>query len=65
VSIEGFGRPISVTCSIGIASSDMLGVWGDQLITRADQAVYEAKRGGRNRVQVAEQRSVHPAQATA
>jgi diguanylate cyclase (GGDEF)-like protein len=54
VSVEGFGEPIRVTCSIGIASSDMLGVWGDQLITRADQAVYQAKRSGRNRVQVAE-----------
>jgi diguanylate cyclase (GGDEF)-like protein len=65
VSIEGFGRPISVTCSIGIASSDMLGVWGDQLITRADQAVYQAKRSGRNRVQVAELPSVHQVQVTA
>jgi len=54
VTIDGFGKPIQVTCSIGVASSDMLGIWGEQLITRADQAVYEAKRSGRNRVQVAE-----------
>jgi diguanylate cyclase (GGDEF)-like protein len=54
VTIDGFGKPIQITCSIGIASSDMLGIWGEQLITRADQAVYEAKRSGRNRVQIAE-----------
>jgi diguanylate cyclase (GGDEF)-like protein len=61
VTVEGFGSPISVTCSIGIASSDTLGVWGEQLITRADQAVYEAKRSGRNRVQVAELQPVQMA----
>jgi diguanylate cyclase (GGDEF)-like protein len=65
VSIEGFGRPIRVTCSIGIASSDMLGVWGDQLITKADQAVYQAKRSGRNRVQIAELNAVQQIQMPA
>jgi diguanylate cyclase (GGDEF)-like protein len=65
VNIEGYGRPIRVTCSIGIASSDMLGVWGDQLITQADQAVYQAKRSGRNRVQIAELNAVQPIQMTA
>jgi diguanylate cyclase (GGDEF)-like protein len=54
VSVEGFGESIRLTCSIGVASSDTLGVWGEQLITRADQAVYEAKRSGRNRVWIAE-----------
>ena len=43
----------SLTCSIGVASSDMLGVWGEHLIARADEAVYVAKRAGRNRVQIA------------
>jgi diguanylate cyclase (GGDEF)-like protein len=53
VRIEGYGEPIKLTCSIGIATSDMLGVWGEHLIAHADTAVYAAKRFGRNRVQVA------------
>jgi two-component system, sensor histidine kinase LadS len=53
VTVEGFGPPIHVTCSIGVATSDMLGVWGEKLIARADEAVYVAKRSGRNRVQIA------------
>lgn len=27
VRVEGFGKPIRLTCSIGIATSDTLGVW--------------------------------------
>lgn len=53
VRVEGFGDPIRVTCSIGVATSDTLGVWGEHLIARADEAVYDAKRSGRNRVQIA------------
>jgi diguanylate cyclase (GGDEF)-like protein len=53
VRVEGFGAPIALTCSIGLATSDMLGVWGEHLIARADAAVYAAKRSGRNCVQVA------------
>jgi diguanylate cyclase (GGDEF)-like protein len=51
--VEGFGPPIKLTCSIGVATSDTLGVWGEPLIALADAAVYAAKRSGRNRVQVA------------
>jgi len=51
--IEGFGAPIQLTCSIGVASTDTLGVWGERLIAEADTAVYAAKRSGRNCVQVA------------
>jgi len=51
--IEGHGAPIQFTCSIGVASSDSLGVWGQALIAQADAAVYAAKRMGRNRVEVA------------
>jgi diguanylate cyclase (GGDEF)-like protein len=54
VRVEGYAKPISLTCSIGIAPSDTLGVWGQHLIARADAAVYAAKRSGRNCVQVAE-----------
>jgi len=53
VSIDGFGTPINLTCSIGVASSDTLGVWGQHLLAHADHAQYAAKRSGRNRVQLA------------
>ena len=53
VRVEGFGNPIALTCSIGIAASDTLGLWGEHLIAHADAAVYEAKRAGRNQVQMA------------
>jgi diguanylate cyclase (GGDEF)-like protein len=53
VQVDGFGNPIRITCSIGIATSDTLGVWGEHLIAQADAAVYVAKRSGRNQVQVA------------
>ncbi len=51
--IIGFGKPINVTCSIGVAASDTLGLMGEELIERADAAVYAAKWSGRNCVQVA------------
>jgi two-component system, sensor histidine kinase LadS len=53
VRIEGFGAPINLTGSIGVASSDTLGVWGQHLIAHADTAQYAAKRSGRNQVQLA------------
>jgi GGDEF domain-containing protein len=53
VHIEGFGTPIRLTCSIGVAGSDALGVWGQHLIAHADSAQYAAKRSGRNQVQLA------------
>jgi len=53
--VDSRGASIRLTCSIGVASSDALGVWGEQLIARADAAVYAAKRFGRNQVQSAEQ----------
>jgi len=53
VRITGFGSPINLTCSIGVASSDTLGVWGQHLIAHADTAQYAAKRSGRNQVQLA------------
>ncbi len=53
VNVAGFGQPIRLTCSIGVATSDTLGVWGEHLIAQADAAVYVAKRLGRNQVQMA------------
>jgi diguanylate cyclase (GGDEF)-like protein len=53
VRVEGFGAPIRVTCSIGIATSDTLGIWGEPLLAQADAAVYVAKRSGRNQIHLA------------
>jgi diguanylate cyclase (GGDEF)-like protein len=53
VRVEGFGTPIHLSCSIGVAASDTLGVWGQHLIAHADTAQYAAKRSGRNQVQLA------------
>lgn len=53
ISVEGFGAPIRLTCSIGVATSDTLGLWGEHLIAQADAAVYVAKRMGRNQVRMA------------
>jgi two-component system, sensor histidine kinase LadS len=53
VRIHGYGAPIGVTCSIGIATSDTLGIWGEPLLAQADAAVYVAKRSGRNQIHLA------------
>jgi two-component system, sensor histidine kinase LadS len=53
VRVTGYGDPIRVTCSIGIATSDMLGIWGEPLLAQADAAVYVAKRSGRNQIHLA------------
>lgn len=53
VRVSGFGNPISVTCSIGVATSDTLGIWGEPLLAQADAAVYVAKRAGRNQIHLA------------
>ena len=45
LEVEGFGEPIRLTCSIGVATSDTLDCWGDDLVARADAAVYVAKGG--------------------
>ena len=53
LEIEGFGDPIRFTCSIGVAASDSLNVWDEELVASADSAVYVAKAAGRNQVHVA------------
>ncbi|WP_035373365.1 CHASE domain-containing protein [Pseudoduganella violaceinigra] len=44
------GSQVAITVSIGIASLSPLERNGDAALVRADQALYRAKRGGRNRV---------------
>jgi len=44
---------LHVTASLGVTGSEMLEVDLEALIRRADQAVYQAKERGRNRVQAA------------
>jgi diguanylate cyclase (GGDEF)-like protein len=49
VAVEGHN--LRVTVSIGVAAADAATVSLGDLMRRADQALYGAKRGGRNRVQ--------------
>lgn len=60
IGIAGYSAPIRFTCSIGVATSDALGVWGEGLISQADTAVYAAKRAGRNRIWVAQPAAASP-----
>jgi diguanylate cyclase (GGDEF)-like protein len=49
--------PLKVTCSLGVAEFPRDGASKEDLFHRADEALYEAKRGGRNRTCVAGRRS--------
>ena len=53
VRSSGGRRTLTITVSIGVAESDELGGDPDDILRAADQALYEAKRTGRNRVCVA------------
>ena len=48
--LDGEGNPVSVTVSIGIACQHQGHFNLDRLLSRADQALYQAKHNGRNRV---------------
>ena len=52
-TVDGHGKPVRYTVSIGAAGSDTHGYNLMQLISKGDAAMYEAKRAGRNRVAVA------------
>lgn len=43
------GRPVQVTLSLGVAAYPANGLEKTELIARADEALYHAKRSGRNR----------------
>lgn len=48
------GQPLAMTVSLGVSALDLASAQrGDALIGLADQALYKAKQGGRNRVEVA------------
>jgi two-component system cell cycle response regulator len=49
-TIQQGTRPIETTISIGIATLDAAGDNVAKILKRADQALYRAKRDGRNRV---------------
>lgn len=59
------GQMVDVTLSFGVAVYPIHGVTARELLASADAGLYEAKDGGRNRVQVAEQATLPKADRTA
>jgi diguanylate cyclase (GGDEF)-like protein len=57
---EGLPAGVRITASIGVAAVNA-GEEGAQLLSRADAALYQAKRGGRNRVVAASAQVKRPA----
>ena len=49
-TIRPLGEPLEITISIGVASTEGGDESPETLMKRADEALYEAKRAGRNRV---------------
>jgi len=52
LDIAGLPLPLSISCSIGIALYPQHGRDGTQLVRHADEAMYEAKRAGRDQVRL-------------
>jgi diguanylate cyclase (GGDEF)-like protein len=48
------GATLQVSASVGVASSDQCELTWQSLLDHSDAALYEAKRGGKNQVMVAE-----------
>ena len=53
VSPDGHALELTVTCSVGVATYPGDGTTVAALLRNADAAMYTAKRGGRNRVEIA------------
>ena len=53
IVVRGIAGEIATSISIGVAQSRETGDSPETLLKRADEALYEAKRQGRNRVVVA------------
>ncbi len=49
-TVPGLAEPLDVTVSIGVACADASDESVESLLKRSDEALYEAKRTGRNRV---------------
>jgi two-component system cell cycle response regulator len=49
-AIPALAQPLEVTVSIGVASSEAIDDTPETLLKRADEALYEAKHAGRNRI---------------
>ncbi len=58
--VPGVAEPLSITISIGVASTADPGIGADELLALADGALYEAKRSGRNRTVAAGEESGPP-----
>jgi two-component system cell cycle response regulator len=54
-AIPGRGEPLTVTTSIGVASTSDPQMEAEGLLAQADVALYEAKHAGRNRVVVSQE----------
>ncbi|MCA9559320.1 MAG: diguanylate cyclase [Myxococcales bacterium] len=59
--VQADGQSVDITLSVGVATNGTPGVDSERaLIKRADAALYEAKRAGRNRVCVADDQEALP-----
>jgi two-component system cell cycle response regulator len=64
-SVDGIDHDLAVTVSVGVASAIAGTCTFDELLARADGALYDAKRAGRNRVRAAPPDDLRSAQAAA
>ena len=55
------GSPVRIAVSIGVASYPDMAANMDDLVARADAALYAAKRAGKDRVEVYWRRQAAPA----